>query len=175
MSPDPLVHDLVAQLTRRGLTLACAESLTAGTVSAGIADVPGASAVLRGSAVTYATSAKTDVLGVEPALLAERGAVDADVALAMATGAARLFGADIAVATTGVAGPSEQDGQPVGAVFVALVGAPDAAVPAWRECPRARCGCHDGRLVRALHLDGGRARIRQEATRAAWSLVIEHV
>jgi PncC family amidohydrolase len=136
-----------------------AESLTGGLVAATIVSVPGASAVLRGGVVAYATDVKASVLGVDPGLLARVGAVDADVADAMAEGVARLLGADYGVATTGVAGPSEQDGKPVGTVFVAIVGPDDV-----------RQAGGDG-VVRELWLRGNRERIRQAAVTTALDML----
>lgn len=159
-SRDLAAH-LVEVFTAARRTLATAESLTAGLVAAGIADVPGASKVLRGGAVTYATQAKASVLGVDPDLLGARGAVDADVALAMARGAARLFDADLAVATTGVAGPAEQDGQPVGTCFVAVATGESSAMPE---------RCHAERFS----FQGERADVRRAAVEAAWSMALEH-
>lgn len=112
---------LVAGATSLGRTLAVAESLTGGLVAAAITAVPGASAVFRGSVTAYATDAKASVLGVDPDLLARAGAVDPEVARQMAVGVRRLFGAGLGLATTGVAGPTEQDGKPVGLVYVACV------------------------------------------------------
>ncbi|MGA4839225.1 CinA family protein [Streptomyces sp. G45] len=109
-------------LRERGQTLAVAESLTGGLVAADLTAAPGSSHAFRGSVTAYATELKQRVLGVDGALLAARGAVDADVALQMAAGVRTLLGADWGVATTGVAGPEPQDGQPVGTVFVAVVG-----------------------------------------------------
>ena len=83
---------------------------------------PGASAVLRGGVVAYATDLKTELLGVPADLLAERGAVDADVARAMAVGVRDRLGADWGLATTGVAGPGAQDGTPPGTFHVAVAG-----------------------------------------------------
>lgn len=113
---------LVARARGAGVTLAVAESLTAGQVSAAIADVPGASDVLRGGAVTYATETKHTLLGVDGELLARRGPVDEQVALQMAHGVARLLGADVGMATTGVAGPGPADGNPAGTVWIAVCG-----------------------------------------------------
>lgn len=167
---DPTT-DIVEQFTRRGLTIACAESLTAGLVSAGIADVPGASQVLRGGAVTYATDAKASVLGVDAGLLAERGAVDADVAVAMAHGVRALFGADVGVATTGVAGPSMQDGRPVGRCYVAVAVPPEVDAPgADRESTAPDGRCH----VEEFTFSGDRAQIRRSAATAAWRLALAH-
>ena len=115
-----LARQVVELLGRRGLTVGTAESLTGGLLCSTLIDVPGASSVVRGGAVAYATDVKASVLGVDADLLAARGAVDADVARGMAAGARRLLGVDIGVATTGVAGPDRSDGQPVGTVFVAL-------------------------------------------------------
>ncbi|MFD0631112.1 CinA family protein [Catenulispora yoronensis] len=110
---------MVQGATPLGRTLAVAESLTGGLVAAAITAVPGASAVFRGSVTAYATEAKASVLGVDPDLLARVGAVDPEVARQMAVGVRRLFGAELGLATTGVAGPAEQDGKPVGLVYIA--------------------------------------------------------
>ncbi|NJQ13456.1 CinA family protein [Streptomyces bohaiensis] len=107
-------------LSARGHTLAVAESLTGGTLAAALTAVTGASAVFRGSVTAYATEVKRDLLGVDAELLAERGAVDPEVARQMATGVRDLLGAEWGAATTGVAGPDPQDGQPVGTVFLAV-------------------------------------------------------
>ncbi|WP_318241436.1 CinA family protein [Cellulomonas avistercoris] len=115
-----LAGELLAALARRGWTLAVAESLTGGLVTATLVEVPGASAVLRGGVVAYATDLKATLLGVDTELLAQRGAVDPDVASAMAAGARRRLGADVGLATTGVAGPDPQDGHPPGTVHVAV-------------------------------------------------------
>ena len=103
------------KLRQRGLSLGVAESLTGGMVGARITAVPGASQVFRGSIVSYASEVKYSVLGVP------RGpVVSAAAAQAMAAGACRVLGADVGLATTGVAGPDEQDGQSVGTVFLGL-------------------------------------------------------
>ncbi len=125
MAEDPrdvgqLAVEVVAALLRSGATVASAESLTGGLVGAALTSVPGSSAAYRGGVVSYATDLKCQLLGVDAGLLAERGAVDPDVALAMARGARDRLGADFGVATTGVAGPDPQDGRPVGTVWVAV-------------------------------------------------------
>ncbi len=117
---------LLAGLTERGWTLAVAESLTGGAVAAQIVTVPGASASLLGAVVAYATPVKHTLLGVDAALLTAHGPVHPDVALQMAHGvrtAVAVDGrrADVGIATTGVAGPTSPDGQPVGTVFIAVV------------------------------------------------------
>jgi nicotinamide-nucleotide amidase len=113
-------EDVVALAARQGLTVATAESLTAGMVAAALAEVPGASSVLQGGIVAYQVSVKQNLLGVDAELLASAGAVDARVAAAMAEGARSALSADIGVATTGVAGPSAHEGKPVGTVFTAI-------------------------------------------------------
>ena len=113
---------VVIAATLAGRTVATAESLTAGLMAATLASVPGASAVLRGGLVAYATELKASLLGVPQALLDRGGPVQPQVAEAMAAGALRLTGADHAIACTGVAGPDEQDGHPVGEVHVAVAG-----------------------------------------------------
>ncbi len=112
--------EVVAALVAGARTIATAESLTGGLVCAALTDVPGASAVVRGSVVAYATELKAQVLGVDATLLATGGAVQAEVARQMATGVCRVLGSDVGVSTTGVAGPDPQDGRAVGTVFVAV-------------------------------------------------------
>lgn len=113
--------DLLDTLAANGETVAVAESLTGGLVCSTLVTIPGASRVVVGGIVAYQTDVKASVLGVSDELLAERGAVDPDVAIAMARQARSKFGATIGLSTTGVAGPDPQDGVPVGTVFVALV------------------------------------------------------
>ena len=116
---------IIAECSRRGLTIAVAESLTGGLLVAELISTPGASAVVNGGIVAYNTELKHTVLGVEASLLAAHGAVHPDVAKEMAIGARSRLGvggvsASIGIATTGVAGPDPQDGQPVGTVFIGL-------------------------------------------------------
>ncbi|WP_203582187.1 CinA family protein [Microbacterium hibisci] len=118
---------LLRALDVRGWSVAAAESLTGGRVTAALVDVPGASARVRGGIVAYATELKTIALGVEADLLAARGAVDPTVAEQMAQGVRRVLRADVGLATTGVAGPDPQDGNPVGTVYIA-VATPETAV-----------------------------------------------
>lgn len=116
--------DVVRLAREAGATIAVAESLTGGALASTIVDVPGASAVLRLGVVAYDTAMKASVLGVDAVLLAERGAVDGDVAAQMAAGVRALADVDgpatIGVATTGVAGPDPQDGHAVGEVHVGI-------------------------------------------------------
>jgi nicotinamide-nucleotide amidase len=128
-------------LAARGATLAVAESLTGGHLAAALTDTPGASAYFLGGSVVYATDAKSSVLGVDPDLLATEGAVSAATAAALAAGVRDLFGATYGLATTGVAGPDEQEGKPVGTLHIGLAGP-------------------DGSTTRSLRLPGDRPRIR---------------
>lgn len=118
---------LVHALSAAGLTVAVAESLTGGGVCDALVAVPGASRCVRGAVVAYATDLKSRLLGVDPALLEREGAVHADVAAAMARGVREALGADVGLATTGVAGPDPQDGHGPGAFHVAVCG-PDGVV-----------------------------------------------
>jgi nicotinamide-nucleotide amidase len=109
-------------LAERGWTLATAESVTGGLIAGRITDVPGASATFRGGVVAYATEAKPRTLGVDSELIEKHGVVSGPVARAMASGARGALDADVGLATTGVAGPAELDGTPVGTVVVAVSG-----------------------------------------------------
>ena len=130
---------VVELLARQGLCLAVAESLTSGLLGARLSEPPGASAVFRGGVVAYAAEVKHDVLDVR-----DGPVVAAEAAVEMAEGVARLLGAEVAVALTGVAGPDEMEGCPVGTVFLG----------SWID--------GDSRVVE-LHLGGDRERIRADA------------
>jgi len=141
------VEELVLSLAgAQGLRLATAESCTGGMVAARLTDVPGSSATFVGGVVSYADEIKRSELDVPAELLATHGAVSAEVAAAMAEGARRRLGADVAIAVTGVAGPAGGTAEkPVGRVYL------HAAGP-------------DGSLARVLDLPGERAQIRVRAT-----------
>lgn len=119
---EALASRCLDRLRSAGHTLATAESLTAGLVSATLAAVPGASDVLLGGVVAYASDVKTSLLGVDPELVATYGVVSAECAGAMARGAIDALGATWGLSTTGVAGPDRQEGKPVGTVHVAVAG-----------------------------------------------------
>lgn len=147
------VDDQVAQLLadRR---IATAESCTAGMLAARLTDRAGSSAYVAGGVVAYANEAKVDLLGVDPALIAEHGAVSGEVAEAMAAGALNRFGADTAVAITGVAGPGGgTPDKPVGTVWfcVALTGGPA--------------------VIRCVRVPGERADVRERSTTVAMHLL----
>lgn len=113
----------VIELARRGgLTIGTAESLTGGALAAALTAVPGAGDSFAGGIVSYHNAVKHRVLGVSEDLLDDPGPVSSQVAQAMAAGARRTLGVDIAVATTGVAGPTELDGQPPGTAWIGLAG-----------------------------------------------------
>lgn len=114
--------ELVALLKDLDATLATAESLTGGRVASRVTNVPGSSAVYAGGVVSYQTQVKVAVLGVAQATVDEHGVVSAECAREMADGARRLLGTTYAVSTTGVAGPEEQEGKPVGTVYVGVAG-----------------------------------------------------
>jgi nicotinamide-nucleotide amidase len=157
MTPCPLAERIVAELTRRGERVAVAESLTGGLLTSALVDVPGASAVVSGGVVAYATPLKSQVLGVDAALLAERGAIDAEVARQLAAGVRERLAidgraADHALATTGAAGPDPQDGHVPGTVWI---GYADAA----------------GATAELVRLTGGRDAIRHAAVDAALALL----
>jgi nicotinamide-nucleotide amidase len=148
---DSLAEAFGHMVRDRGMTVAVAESLTGGLIGAELTAVTGSSDFFLGSVVTYSTSSKHDVVGVDDAILAGPGAVSEEAAAALANGAARLFGAAIGLSATGVAGPAEQDGKPVGTVYVSA--------------------CLDGRTeVRHVRAYGDRANIRALAVTAAIDL-----
>ncbi len=168
-----LAEAVVGALRARGLTVAVAESLTGGLVMATLTEIAGVSDVLRGGAVTYATDTKASELGVEEALLREQGPVDPDVAISMARGVRSRWGADVGVATTGVAGPEPQDGHPVGEVYLAVADAAGDQVEQLGPVPglapdagvglQSTGGSADSEQVRSL--------VRQATVRAALELV----
>ena len=147
------VDDQVAQLLA-GRRIATAESCTAGLVAARLTDLPGSSAYVAGGVVAYANEAKSGLLDVDPALIETHGAVSEPVAEAMAEGALRRFGADTAVATTGIAGPGGgTKDKPVGTVCFSVMLA-------------------DGpTLTRTLRLPGNRSDIRERSTTVAMHLL----
>jgi competence/damage-inducible protein CinA-like protein len=152
------IAEIVLGLAReRGLTLATAESCTGGLVAGRLTAVPGSSDVFRGGVVAYADDVKAKELGVPPALLEAHGAVSAEAARAMAEGARSQLDADVAVSTTGVAGPGGgTEEKPVGLVFLHVTGP-------------------EGEEVRRIDLPGDREMIRGRATTAALHLLRRHL
>lgn len=148
------LESVIASLRERQETVAVAESLTAGLVCAALTSVPGSSAVVRGGLVVYATDLKWGLAGVDPDLLAARGAVDPDVAVQLATGARDRCGAGWGLGLTGVAGPDPQDGVPPGTVHIGIAG--PASVN-----------------VSTITVVGNRHEVRAAAVRAAVDLLAE--
>lgn len=151
---------LVAELVRHGLTVATAESLTGGLVCAELVAVPGASSVVRGGVVAYASDLKTSLLGVDPDLVRERGTIDGEVAAQMALGVVRATGADVGLATTGNAGPEASEGQPVGRVWIA-VATPEGVTTQRLDLAGDRAAVRDGAV--AAVLSHAVARLAEEA------------
>jgi nicotinamide-nucleotide amidase len=151
------VDDLVAKLLT-GRRIATAESCTAGLLAARLTDLAGSSGYVAGGVVAYADEAKTELLGVDSALIAEHGAVSEPVAEAMATGALRRFAADTAVAITGIAGPGgSTEDKPVGTVcFSVLLGDGPKLIE---------------KLTRTTRLPGNRSDIRERSTTVAMHLL----
>jgi nicotinamide-nucleotide amidase len=160
-SEDGTTIDAQVASLLAGRRLGLAESCSGGLLAARITALPGASAYMAGSVVSYSNEAKTELLGVDPALIAEHGAVSAQVAEAMALGALERFGADVAVSITGIAGPDGgSEEKPVGYVcFDARLAdgtsiARQPVIPGGREDIRERSALVGLHLLRAL-LGGG--------------------
>ena len=153
---EELARDLVERASARGVTVSTAESLTAGMIASTIADIPGASAVLRGGAVTYCDEIKHRVLGVEQETLDRFSAVSHQTAREMAVGSLDLYQSDVAVSATGYAGPgggTEQD--PAGTFYI---GAADGGAPVVES---ARC-----------HYEGDRSCVRAHAVAEALGRIV---
>ena len=139
----------------QGRTIATAESCTGGGIGAAITAVSGSSAVYKGGIISYCNEIKQTLLGVDPIVLEEIGAVSAPVAEAMAKGARFALNADVAVSTTGLAGPGgDEFGNPVGTVFVGYADE--------KQC-----------FSRKFHFLGDREAVREQAIIAALHLILE--
>lgn len=152
-----LANRVLSAARLRGWSLVTAESCTAGLIATALSAAEGAATCFHGGIIAYTKEMKRTLLGVSPALLAERSAVCAEVAQAMASGAIIRTPADAAVAITGVAGPEpDDDGNPVGLVFVAVV-------------------TPDNMAVRHFDFEGDRESVLQQGIQAALELFLEHV
>lgn len=148
-----LSHDVVDAL--KGKTLVTAESCTGGGIGNALTSVPGSSAVFKGGVICYTNWVKEHILGVDPKLLTEYGAVSAPVAQAMAQGVRKALDADVSLSVTGLAGPDgDAFGNPVGTVYIG-------------------CDCSWRTEVRKYHLNGDRAAVREQAVTAALELALE--
>jgi PncC family amidohydrolase len=154
---DPLVRRLAARLDANKQTLATAESCTGGLLAAAITDLPGSSAFFSGGVVPYSNQMKHELLGVTEDLLEAKGAVSAEVAVAMAQGARERLGTDLAISITGIAGPATDGSEkPVGLTFIGLAG-PDLL------------------LVKQFNWKGDRWENRRLSVEAALNLLLESV
>jgi PncC family amidohydrolase len=150
-------EEIITLLVEQGRTVAVAESCTGGLVGHRLTQVPGSSAAFLGGVIAYHNAVKERVLGVPVDVLEREGAVSEAAALAMAEGARRLLAADVAVAVTGIAGPSGgSEDKPVGLTYVALAG-PDS-----RKCER-------------FLWQGGRAANKESSAEAALGLLREYL
>ena len=120
---EALASRVITDFARRGLTLATAESCTGGLIAGALTEIAGSSSVVDRGYVTYSNTAKSEAIGVDPAVVAKFGAVSRETALQMAHGARMRAGTDLAVAVTGVAGPGGGSAdKPVGLVHLAVAG-----------------------------------------------------
>ena len=160
MGGDPLVEladRLQAACLAAGSTVALAESCTGGMVAAAITEIAGSSGYFVGGIVSYANDAKRDLLGIDPAILAAHGAVSAQVARAMATGARERFGATLAASVTGIAGPDGGSAaKPVGLTYIGVADA-------------------DGVDVRRIVWSGDRSANRRDSTIAVLEMLVGRV
>lgn len=147
--------DVIQALGERNQKVAVAESITGGAVLSELISIPGASAVISGGIVSYQTESKINVLGVPAQVIASSGVISEQTAIEMAVAVRAKFDADIAVATTGVAGPDSQDGELVGRVFIAVASA-------------------HGSWVESYLFAGDRAQIRAATVQAAIALLGKH-
>ena len=146
---------LLNHCKKHGFSLAVAESCTGGLIAALLTEIPGSSAVFDRGFITYSNASKTQLLDVNPGLIAQHGAVSEPVAVAMAKGARLRAGVDVSVAVTGIAGPEGGSKEkPVGTV-----------------CIGAECA--EGREVKTFHFSGNRSEIRLQAAMAALKMADE--
>jgi nicotinamide-nucleotide amidase len=148
-------RDLLAAMEARRITLATAESCTGGLIAAALTAIAGSSSVVTRGYVTYSNEAKTEMVGVPAALFGTVGAVSEEVARAMAEGALRVSGADIALSCTGIAGPGgATPGKPVGLVFIgcAAKGAAEPAQVARHVFPGDRAAVRAATVAEAFAL-----------------------
>jgi nicotinamide-nucleotide amidase len=142
---------VVESLLHDQATLATAESLTGGQLAVLMTEIPGSSKVYRGGVVAYATELKIEVLGVSESLVERYGVVSAECAVAMARGVRLLTGATYGVSTTGVAGPEQQEGKPVGSVFIGVAGPEGSEAVVALELNGDRTAIQDRTCEEALH------------------------
>ncbi|WP_155286221.1 competence/damage-inducible protein A [Lacticaseibacillus zhaodongensis] len=149
---ETVVHALAAQ----NATVSAAESLTAGAFQAAIGSVAGASKVFAGGFVTYAASAKEQLLGIDPASIAKYGVVSEETAKNMAAGSRRIMNSDYGLGFTGVAGPDELEGNPAGTVWIGISGP-------------------QGTSAREFHLSGKRNEVRVRAVKSGLMMLLKQL
>lgn len=147
---------LIQTLVRRAESISCAESLTGGLVTAELIRPTGASEVVKGGLVAYATEIKLRLLGVPSDVISDHGTVSAQTALAMARGVSQMFDSTWGLATTGVAGPGDHEGKPAGTVFIALT---------------RGCGDSETSDVQRHAFSGGRDEVRRATSVEAVNMV----
>lgn len=147
-----MIEELGQILTNKNLTISFAESCTGGLASSLITDVPGSSAYLKGSVVSYTNEVKHKVLGVKSETLDKFGAVSKETAKEMAVGVKHLMQTDFGISITGNAGPGASEDKPVGLVYVAVA-------------------CHRKVEIRKLQLKGSRTENKQKAVQKAFALL----
>lgn len=152
-----LAERLIEESASRNMTIALAESCTGGLIAGSLTDVPGASKVFLGSAVTYSNEAKTGILGVDPGIINDHGAVSSQCAAKMAEGAKRIFRSQIALSVTGIAGPDGgSEEKPVGTVWFGI-------------------SSNDGTYTFKKQFNGERDLIRGSAVKEALAALLERV
>jgi len=157
MDSGLLAEKLIEEAALRNVTIALAESCTGGMIAGVLTDVPGASKVFLGSAVTYSNEAKTDILGVDPDIINDHGAVSSYCAEKMAEGAKRIFRSEIALSVTGIAGPDGGSAEkPVGTVWFGI-------------------SSNDATYTFKKQFSGERALIRNSAVKTALEALLERV
>ena len=157
MDSGLLAEKLIEEAALRNVTIALAESCTGGMIAGVLTDVPGASKVFLGSAVTYSNEAKTDILGVDPDIINDHGAVSSYCAEKMAEGAKRIFRSEIALSVTGIAGPDGGSAEkPVGTVWFGI-------------------SSNDATYTLKKQFSGERALIRNSAVKTALEALLERV
>ncbi|MBN1562786.1 MAG: CinA family protein [Anaerolineae bacterium] len=154
---ENVLDQVVDRLIATGKTIATAESCTGGLIAKQLTDLPGSSAYFTGGAVTYSYAAKRTILGVSEHMMFVHGSVSEPVARVMAQGARRVFGVDVAISVTGIAGPSGgSESKPIGLTYIGLSAA-------------------EGDWVRRFVFDGDRAQNRESSAAAALQLLLDYL
>lgn len=157
LANEVLAEKVIEAASAAGATIATAESLTGGLISAALTSVPGSSAVVRGGIVSYVNEVKASELGVDAGMLATQGAVSSEVALSMAKNAREKLGVSVAVSVTGIAGPGgEEPGKPVGTVWMGV-------------------SSDKGTSTHVYHFEGSREEVREQTVHAALVALLEEL